>query len=118
MKRLILAVLVLICIIVVLCVSYFRIFEICDRIYFFLEKSEIDEAYSTWKESKDYLSFFINRRLIENIDSEAANMVTCENMGNNEESEKERIKFMNDVSELKEFERPSFSNIFSVDIFM
>lgn len=118
MKRLILSLVIFALVISAVCVNTLKILNICDDLYILLENKEIKTAYESWKKSTGYLLFFVNRRMIENIDYEAESMISHYKMGNIDQSNEARIRFMYKISELREFEKPTFSNIFSVDIFV
>ena len=117
MKRLILSLVIFALVISAVCVNTLKVFRICDDLYMLLENKKIKTAYDTWKESTEYLLFFVNRRMIENMDSEAESMINYYRTGNIDQSNEARTRFMYKISELREFEKPTSSNIFSVDIF-
>lgn len=104
---------ILLCIVTAFVVTNAVILDsVCEDIANLLDQNRTEEAYGLWKKKESYLSYFLNFRDIELIEEEAENMHSYFLLGNTEETEASRVRLLVIFDELRDAEKPLFSNIF------
>ncbi len=90
--------------------------NISQRLAEHLEENRLEEAYRLWEAKKEYFSLFVHSHTIETAEREACNMYTAIRCNQPIEAEAARVRMLTAVYEIMDGERPTFFNIFCVDI--
>ncbi len=115
MGNMIVACILIAFVVIFTCVNSYIVCNICDEMIKLIDSGKTEEAIAMWEEKKSYLSLIIRDSEIDVVSAEAELLGESISFEDGE-AEQGRMRFREAISELINSEKPSFQNIFVIDI--
>ncbi len=115
MNNFIIAIISVLLIFAFITINSFVICDICDDLIDYVEKEQLESAKDLWEKKKFYLSLFIRDAEIDVVTAEFNGVLEKTSIEDGE-SELNTTSLIDALNELKHSEKPSFNNVFVIDI--